>query len=584
MSQIECRHPQHNSQPIISICSERDCHGISRLCCTSCLLDTHKHHIDYMIKLEDILKLSSSIKPLINWPKDPVINNLAIYFTQAQKKEYYNEENHLPFESAFNIIEGLLDDLMASFSNKINELRFSLKQKFQSKSFGMPLNTLKLQQIYEDVFDLTPVKGYITNYLSHFCDYYKLEQNLKSFFCSQKFIDTAEILKKQINDSSYQISYDNFKAFKTQILNFLDMSHLKIFLLSLDSETDNSNANINLKKSPKNIKESQQDANKINQNTIKPLISSKNKINFLGKKTFQSYAGSDWIYSVEYLYNTHYFASAGADKSLKLWDLPTRTNYKNFSLAHSDTIKTLHFIPNARLLASGSFDGQIKLWDPFNHYLFTNFQSQCIVNKIKSFDSGKKILSAGDDNLIKVWDIGSSGQIPEKILQGHQNNVQTIVEIPEQKLIASGSWDKMVKLWDLRSKDPLITLKGHADWVQALEDMPQWEIISSGAKDGEVKFWDLRVMKCFQTEIGLKRVDNKGIHAIQSLTFMKGMGLLAIVSGNKVKIKIMSNLEDNDGSSFVLEGHNDEILDSKFIESSQELLTCSKDKTICIWN
>ena len=122
-------------------------------------------------------------------------------------------------------------------------------------------------------------------------------------------------------------------------------------------------------------------------------------------------------------------------------------------------------------------------------------------------------------------------------------------------------------------------MKGHEDWVNTLEYIPELSYLASGSRDGEVKMWDLRTMRCVAEEIGLKKSDNKGIQPIRSLCYMKGLSYLAMATGDKIKVKIL-----NGDDAFVLEGHKDEVLDVKWVESSKELITCSKDKTIGIWS
>lgn len=575
--EIECRHPEHSYQPIISLCSFPLCQ-LPRLCCMSCILSTHKAHIDFMIKLADILSSTTRAPSLLNWPKDPLISSLGTYFKELSKKEkggYYEEK---PFElqqDPFSIVESLLEELQSGFCNRINEIRVLLKGKVRYKDFSTPLKALSLQQVYEDTFDLNPVKEVLEGYLNHFIDYHRLEMDLKGFFARDKFKEAANFIKKQLGESSFPVSYDNFQAFKAKIIGLLQPRELQSFLLGLKDIDFESPLHSNLKPqtltTPSLVYQ--------NQNPIKQKIPIKSPSNFLGKRTFHSNTHSDWVYSIEYLKGTHFFCSAGADKSIKLWDFPSRIPLKTF-LGHKDTIKSLHYMETPRLLASCSYDRTIKLWDPFNQYLFGEFIDKCSVNSVKSFENNRKLISAGDDNLIKLWDLEGGFDTPLRILQGHQNSVQSLLEIKEHALLASGSWDKQVKLWDLRSKDSWATLLGHNDWVQALEGLPEWGSFVSGAKDGELILWDLRVLKPLEKDIGVKRQDGKGLCGIRSLSLMKGLGYLAIATGDKVKIRGL-----NGGDTvMILEGSDDEVLEVKFVEETKELLVCSKDKTIGIWS
>ena len=105
--EIECRHPAHNSLPIISVCSHPLCTQ-SRLCCMTCLLDSHKAHIDSMLKISEIIKFTP-INPIINWPKDPTIRYLAIFFQEASKA-WGSGKSSENIMDPFAIIDELLSD------------------------------------------------------------------------------------------------------------------------------------------------------------------------------------------------------------------------------------------------------------------------------------------------------------------------------------------------------------------------------------------------------------------------------------------------------------------------------------------
>ena len=66
-----------------------------------------------------------------------------------------------------------------------------------------------------------------------------------------------------------------------------------------------------------------------------------------------------------------------------------------------------------------------------------------------------KFVSAGDDNLIKVWNFNEG--IEERVLTGHGWEVRSVDWHPTKGLIASGSKDNLVKLWDPRTSRCLST-------------------------------------------------------------------------------------------------------------------------------
>ena len=67
--------------------------------------------------------------------------------------------------------------------------------------------------------------------------------------------------------------------------------------------------------------------------------------------------------------------------------------------------------------------------------------------------------------------------------------VTSIAYSPDGKTLASGSYDKTIKLWDARSGALLRTLEGHTSWVDAVIFAPDGDTLASGSFDQTIKLW-----------------------------------------------------------------------------------------------
>ena len=74
-------------------------------------------------------------------------------------------------------------------------------------------------------------------------------------------------------------------------------------------------------------------------------------------------------------------------------------------------------------------------------------------------------------------------------LSGHSSRVFYLTLLPNG-LIASGSTDNTIKIWDITKAYPLYTLKGHTDSIRALIVINN-EYLASSSQDMTIKLWSL---------------------------------------------------------------------------------------------
>lgn len=163
------------------------------------------------------------------------------------------------------------------------------------------------------------------------------------------------------------------------------------------------------------------------------------------------------------------------DRTIKMWDLsevdlhssdPARCKSLMTLKAHDKDINSLDVAPNDRLLVSGSQDRTAKIY---------------AIN----YNSSQKSVS-GSLTLLGVC-------------KGHKRGVWTVRFGKEERVLATGSGDKTVKLWNIDDFSCVKTFEGHTNSVLRVDFLNAGMQMVSSASDGLVKLWNVREEECTAT-------------------------------------------------------------------------------------
>ncbi len=101
--------------------------------------------------------------------------------------------------------------------------------------------------------------------------------------------------------------------------------------------------------------------------------------------------------------NERYFATAGDDRTIKIWDINLGKQIKSIN-AHNNEILNITFNPGGRYLASTSRDSTIKIWNTFSYGLMNSIKAPSQVRRIRFSPDGKLLAAAGIDSTLQVYD------------------------------------------------------------------------------------------------------------------------------------------------------------------------------------
>ncbi len=295
-------------------------------------------------------------------------------------------------------------------------------------------------------------------------------------------------------------------------------------------------------------------------------------------------------------------ASGSWDKTVKVWDTSKGNEVRTLS-EHGDPIKAVAFSADGMLLASSSADRTIKLWEVVklrDSVMFSttlsghNESVEAVVfspckrkepSRTTCIEWDKLLASGSFDTTIKLWDIDSRKEV--YTFSGHNGPVYSVAFSPDGKFLASGSADNTIKLWDVVNKKEILTLSGHSGPVYSVVFSPDGKLLASGSADGTVKLWKVDTDK--KTGNMEKSLSHDG--PVKAVAFSSEGKLLAASSiANTIKLWEVATGKELQFSSTPHDGDVNAVAFNPICKQTSgttctqwELASGSADKTVKLW-
>ncbi|KZS88516.1 WD40 repeat-like protein [Sistotremastrum niveocremeum HHB9708] len=166
---------------------------------------------------------------------------------------------------------------------------------------------------------------------------------------------------------------------------------------------------------------------------------------------------TDTVRTAVFFDNAARIISGSEDQTIRIWDAESGDQIGEPLKLHNASIQAIAISLKEDIIASADFSGIILLWDPstvsstrgVHHTLHHGID---VVEFLAFSVDGTRLLSAGDDQTICLWDV-ATGKLIGKPFEGHGGQIVRAFFL-EDKSIVSASNDGSIRIWDIEAESP----------------------------------------------------------------------------------------------------------------------------------
>jgi hypothetical protein len=200
--------------------------------------------------------------------------------------------------------------------------------------------------------------------------------------------------------------------------------------------------------------------------------------------------------AISYSPDNQYFAFA-VGNDIELYNAGNDTRIKDFTgnvskvnASHSKAINAFCFNKNGTVIASASADKTVKLWKVPSGEVSQTLQGYSAEVIDILFVTNEKLITVDADQKVKLWDL-TTGKVVYDVKVADKA-IRAFDVTSDGKYFAVGGGDKTISLHGVETGALFIKIPGHNGWVRSINFSPDSKLLASAGDDKTISLWDVQ--------------------------------------------------------------------------------------------
>jgi WD40 repeat protein/serine/threonine protein kinase len=290
------------------------------------------------------------------------------------------------------------------------------------------------------------------------------------------------------------------------------------------------------------------------------------------------------IVALEFFAGGRWLAGASDDGLVRIWD-PAGTAISVWSVASAGEILSLVASPDDQTLAVGLSDGRIKLIDSVSGPL-AEAEQPVLAGKLDgaaqilfSPDGGRLVVGGVSSNKFELWDVAERKL--DRTIEFGPGVARSAAISRDGRYLAYATGEQTLVVVDTKTAAITAEYRGHTERVGALRFTDDGRAVVSASDDRTVKLWDVpgeRVPRLIAGD-DLKTLAVSFSHDGRTAAVAGFGGAIQLH-----RLQADAANETAGGKSTTLTGHAAAVRALRFLPGDKQLLSCSEDNSVRLWD